>query len=45
MSLDKNKKKVLKVFPDAFVDYGSEGIRIMSGDTFIAEEYFMPNTY
>ena len=45
MSIDKNKKKVLKVFPDAYVDYGSEGIRIMSGDTFIAQEYFMPNTH
>ena len=35
----------LKVFPDAYVDYGSEGIRIMSGDTFIAQEYFMPDTH
>ncbi len=44
MSIDKNKKKVLKAYPNAHVDYDGDGIRIMNGDIFIAEDYFMPNT-
>ena len=45
MSVDKNKKKVLKQYPNAYLDYRQEGVRVMSGDTYLAEEYFMPNTY
>ena len=45
MSIDKNKNKVLKQYPNAYIDYRQEGVRIMSGDTYLAEEYFMPNTY
>ena len=45
MSVDKNKKKVLKVYPNAYVEHGQSGARVMSGDTFLAEEYFMPNTH
>ena len=45
MSIDKNKKKVLKQYPNAYIDYRQEGVRVMSGDTYLAEEYFMPNTY
>ena len=45
MSIDKNKKKVLKQYPNAYVDHGQDGARIMNGDTFLAEEYFMPNTF
>tara|TARA_Y100000593_G_scaffold94802_1_gene196215 strand:- start:297 stop:596 length:300 start_codon:yes stop_codon:yes gene_type:complete len=41
---ERNKKKVLKQYPNAFAEQNSNGIRIMSGDIFIAEEYFMPET-
>ena len=44
MTMDKNRKKVLKQYPNAYVDHGQDGIRVMSNDVFIAEEYFMPNT-
>ena len=45
MSVDRNKKKVLKVYPNAYVEHGQSGARVMSGETFPAEEYFMPNTH
>jgi len=45
MNTDKNKKKVLKVYPDAYIEHGQLGARVMSGETFLAEEYFMPNTH
>ena len=45
MSVDRNKKKVLKVYPNAYVEHGQSGARVMSGETFLAEEYFMPNTH
>ena len=38
------KKRVLRDYPNAYAEHGQEGIRIMSDDIFIAEEYFMPNT-
>ena len=41
---ERNKKKVLSQYPNAFAEYGECGIRIMSGDTYIAEEFFMPET-
>ena len=41
---DRIKKKVLGQYPDAYVEYGEHGVRIMSGDIYIAEEYFMPTT-
>ena len=44
MSVDKNKKKVLKQYPNAYVDHGHEGARVMNGNVFLAEEYFMPRT-
>ena len=45
MSVDKNKKKVLKQYPNAYLDYRQEGVRVMSDNTYLAEEYFMPNTH
>jgi hypothetical protein len=44
MSIDKNKKKVLKQYPNAYVEHGQEGARVMNGNVFLAEEYFMPRT-
>ena len=38
------KKKVLKQYPNALVVYSDEGVRIMSGDIFIAEEFYLPTT-
>ena len=45
MSIDNNKKKVLKQYPNAYLDYRQEGVRVMSDNTYLAEEYFMPNTH
>ena len=39
------KKKVLDNYPDAKVIYTDVGIQIMSGDIFIAEEFYLPNTH
>ena len=41
---ERNKKKVLGQYPKAFVEDGEHGVRIMSGDEYIAAEYFLPNT-
>ena len=38
------KKKVLKQYPNARVEYMNSGIQIMSGDTFIAEDFYLPST-
>jgi hypothetical protein len=39
------KKRVLKDFPDAYVDHDNCGYKIMTGNKFIAEEYFLPDTH
>jgi hypothetical protein len=38
------RKRVLSQYPDAYAEHGEEGTRIMSGDIFIAEDYYMPRT-
>tara|TARA_R100001594_G_scaffold131992_1_gene171970 strand:+ start:1851 stop:2150 length:300 start_codon:yes stop_codon:yes gene_type:complete len=38
------KKKVLKQYPNATPIQTSEGLRIMSEDIYIAEEFYMPST-
>ena len=38
------KKKVLGQYPNAKPEQTSEGVRIMSGDNFIAEEFYLPTT-
>jgi len=43
--MDKFRKKVLKQYPRAVAIEDCDGIRIMSGENFIAEEYLFPNTY
>jgi len=40
----KAEKKVLKQYPDAKIVASNEGLRIMSGDTFIAAEFYFPAT-
>ena len=39
------KKRVLKDFPNAIVDHDIDGCKIMSGDIFIAEDYYLPSTF
>ena len=39
------KKRVLRDYPNAYVDYDGEGYKIMAGDIFIAKDYFLPDTY
>lgn len=39
------KKRVLKDYPNAYVDHDINGYKIMSGDMFIAEDYYLPNTH
>ena len=38
----KAEKKVLKQYPDAKIVASNEGLRVMSGDTFIAAEFYFP---
>ena len=38
------KKKVMDNYPDAKVEYTSAGVQIMSGDIYIAEEFYLPAT-
>ena len=38
------KKKVLGEYPNARPEQTSEGVRIMSGDNFIAAEFYLPKT-
>ena len=38
------RKKALKQYPNAQMVFGDSGIQIMSGDLFIAEEFYLPST-
>jgi len=42
--MDKFQKKVLKQFPDAYPETSDHGIRIVSGENFIAKEFYVPDT-
>lgn len=43
--MDKNKKRVLKEFPDAKITLDSNGgYIVVSDDKFLAEDFFMPDT-
>ena len=39
------KKRVLRDYPDAYIDHCSDGYKIMSQDIFIAEDYYLPATF
>jgi hypothetical protein len=41
---ERNRKKVLKQFPNAYVEHSGNGARIMDNDNFIAQEYYLPIT-
>jgi len=42
--MNKDQKKVLKQYPDAYVEHGMKGLRIMSGEVFLAQEFYTPET-
>ena len=42
--VNKHQKKVLKRYPNARPIHGSDGVQIMSGDIFIAKDFYMPVT-
>jgi len=39
------KKRVLRDYPNAYLDHDGTGYKIMAGDTFIAEQYYLPETH
>ena len=39
------KTRVLRDYPNASVDYDGDGYKIMSGDIFIAKDYYLPETH
>ena len=39
------KKRVLRDYPNAYPDYDGSGYKIMSGDKYIAEDYYLPDTH
>ena len=44
--MDKNQKRVLKEYPNAFIAKKDDGAYVViDGDTFIAEEFFLPDVY
>ena len=38
------KKRVLRDYPNAYADHDGDGYKIMSGDVFIAKDYYLPET-
>ena len=38
------KKRVIGQYPNAKPEQTSDGVRIMSGDNFIAEDFYLPRT-
>ena len=42
--MNKAQKKVLKLHPNAYVEYGIKGLRIMAGEVFLAQEFYTPET-
>ena len=41
---ERNRKRVLKQFPNAYIEHSGNGLRVMNDETFIAQEYYMPET-
>jgi hypothetical protein len=39
------KKRVLRDYPNAYVDHDVNGYKIMAGDVFIAKDYYLPDTH
>jgi len=42
--MNKHQKKVLKQYPNAYLEQSTNGVRVMDGDKFLAEEFYMPST-
>ncbi len=43
--MSKFKKRVLKQFPNAYVESSADGLRIINNDQYLAEEFYMPVTH
>ena len=39
------KKRVLRDYPNAYLDHDGDGYKIMAGDIFIAKDYYLPETH
>ena len=42
---NKFQRKVLKRHPSASLTYTETGVRVMVGDTYLAEEFYLPETH
>jgi len=42
--MNKFKKRVLKQFPNAYVESSATGLRIINNDLYLAKEFYMPDT-
>ncbi len=42
--MNKFKKRVLKQFPNAYVESSVNGLRIINNDEYLAKEFYMPDT-
>ncbi len=43
--MNKFKKRVLKQFPNAYVESSANGLCIINNDQVLAEEFYMPDTH
>jgi len=42
--MNKFQKKVLKQFPNAYMESSVNGLRIINNDRYLAKEFYMPDT-
>jgi len=42
--MSKFKKRVLKQFPNAYIEASANGLRIINNDQYLAKEFYMPDT-
>ena len=42
--MNKFKNRVLKQFPNAYVESSANGLRIINNDQYLAKEFYMPDT-
>jgi len=42
--MNKFQKKVLKQFPNAYVESSATGLRIINNDQYLAKDFYMPDT-
>jgi len=42
--MNKFKRKVLKQYPSARIEFSESGLQVVANGNFLAEEYFLPDT-